>query len=360
MSKETDLSLLRVQIDQVDAQLLALVNERAKLAQAVGEVKKTTQAPVYRPEREAQIHQALAQQNPGPLSAASVQAIWSELISGCRELERRLRVAYLGPRGTFSEQAAIRHYGQQIDGVPQASIDDVFRAVEIGEADFGVVPVENSSEGSIGRTLDLMLDSSLCISGEVALPVTHNLLTQSGTMQGVTKICAHQQALGQCHQTLNKLYPGIERLAVSSNAEGARLASLDASIAGIAAVQAAQEFNLGIAQRAVQDDAHNRTRFFLMGKWVCGASGRDTTSLILSVPNKAGAVHSLIEPLARHAVSMTRFESRPARRDGWEYFFHIDVSGHQSDPQVAAALAEISQQAAFFKITGSYPKSRDV
>ncbi len=353
------LEQLRESIDAADREILRLINKRAGLAQAVGELKKHTDAPVYRPEREAQIHAALAINNPGPLSNAAVQAVWNELISGCRELERRMRIAYLGPKGTFSEQAAFLQFGSQIECQPQSSFDDVFRAVEAGAADFGVVPVENSSEGAISRTLDLLLNSTLKISAEISLRVKQNLLTKSGEMSGVSTICAHAQSLAQCQHYLNKHFPGLERIAVSSNAEGARLAAGDSSIAALAGEAAAREFDLKSVASAIQDDPHNRTRFVVIGHLACQPSGADNTSVILSVPNRAGAVHSLIEPLARHGVSMSRFESRPARQGGWEYFFYIDLQGHQSEPAVAAALEEIRHQAAFFKVTGSYPRARD-
>jgi chorismate mutase / prephenate dehydratase len=353
------LEQLRESIDSTDREILRLINRRAGLAQAVGELKKHTDAPIYRPEREAQIHTALAANNPGPLSNAAVHAVWNELISGCRELERRMRVAYLGPKGTFSEQAAFLQFGSQIECQPQPSFDDVFRAVEAGSADFGVVPVENSSEGAISRTLDLLLNSTLKISAEVSLRVKQHLLTKSGNMSGVTKICAHAQSLAQCQHYLNKHYPGLERIAVSSNAQGALLAASDLNVAALAGEAAAREFGLGVVASAIQDDPHNRTRFVVIGRLACLPSGADNTSIILSVPNRAGAMHSLIEPLARHGVSMSRFESRPARQGGWEYFFYIDLQGHQDEPAVAAALEEIRQQAAYFKVTGSYPRARD-
>jgi chorismate mutase/prephenate dehydratase len=350
---------LRESIDAADREILHLINKRARLAQAVGELKKHTDAPVYRPEREAQIHSALAKNNPGPLTDAAVHAVWNELISGCRELERRMRIAYLGPKGTFSEQAALLQFGSQIECLPQASFDDVFRAVEAGAADFGVVPVENSSEGAISRTLDLLLNSTLKISAEVALRVKQNLLTRSGEMSGVAKICGHAQSLAQCQHYLNKHYPGLERVAVSSNAQGARLAAADSTVAALAGDTAAQEFGLIAVASAIQDDPHNRTRFVVIGRLACQPSGTDNTSVILSVPNQAGAVYSLIEPLARHGVSMSRFESRPARQGAWEYFFYIDLQGHQDEPAVSAALDDIRKQAAFFKVTGSYPRARD-
>lgn len=351
------LAELRKGIDAVDAQIVALINQRAGLAQKVGEVKKLVDAPVYRPEREAQIMEKLRALNGGPLPHASVEAIYREIISACRELERRLRVAYLGPEGTFSEIALFRHFGSGVEPVPCPSFDEVFRRAEARAVDFGIVPVENSTEGAINRSLDLLLQTPLRICGEVSIPVRHNLMALGGTMEGVTRICAHPQALAQCSGWLDRNHPGVERVPVSSNAEGARLASLDAATAAIASESAAQRYGLGLVAADVQDDPLNRTRFLVVGYYDCGPSGADQTSLILSVPDRAGAVHALIEPLARHGVSMKRFESRPARQGTWEYYFYIDLLGHQSDPPVAAALAELKRNSAFFKLVGSYPRA---
>ncbi len=355
---DAQLDVLRQGIDAIDAQIVEALSRRARLAQQVGELKKTTDAPVYRPEREAQIMARLRQRNPGPLSGDAIEAIYREVISACRELERRMRVAYLGPPGTFSEMALLRHFGSSIDPVPCVSIDDVFRAAEAGTADFGVVPVENSTEGAVNRSLDLLLQTPLTISGEVSVPVHHNLLTRSGTMDGVGRICAHPQALAQCQRWLSQYAPGIERVPVASNAEGARLASIEPHTAAIAADAAAARYQLQYVVRGIQDDPGNRTRFLVIGGYACAPSGDDQTSLILSVPDRAGAVHALIEPLARHGVSMKRFESRPARQGFWEYYFYIDLIGHQNDPAPQAALIELQANSAFFKVAGSYPRAR--
>ncbi|MBM3408055.1 MAG: prephenate dehydratase [Betaproteobacteria bacterium] len=353
---DPELAVLREQIDAVDRQLFELLNQRAQVVLKVGELKHRTGAPVYRPEREAQILGRLGAST-GPLPGAALQSIWREVMSACRALERRLRVAYLGPRGTFSEMALLAHFGHGVEAVACPSIDEVFRSTEAGNTDFGVVPVENSTEGAVNRSLDLMLQTPLSILGETAVDVRHNLMTRSGTRQGITRVCAHPQALAQCAGWLDRNMPGVERVSVSSNAEGARLASLDDKVAGIAAETAAALYSLTIADAGIQDDPSNRTRFLIVGRYRCGPSGADQTSLILSVPDRAGAVHALIEPLARHGVSMKRFESRPARQGSWEYYFYIDLLGHQDDPPVAAALAEIRAHAAFFKVLGSYPRA---
>ena len=350
---------LRIQIDAVDRELLALLNSRAALANEVGEIKRAEGSPVFRPEREAEVIHSLQSSNPGPLKTSSVASIWREIMSACRALEAPQRVAYLGPSGTFSEEAALRFFGASIEHVPCVSFDDVFRATVAGTAEFGVVPVENSTEGVVARSLDLFLNSPLHIVGEISLLVRHNLLRQSNSLEGIEAVFAHPQALAQCQGWLSTHLPNAERRAASSNAEGARLASTNRAWAGIASECAGSEFGLHIAAHAIQDDAFNRTRFVV----VClpqtlqapQASGQDCVSLIVSVPNKPGAVHDLLVPLKTHGVSMTRFDSRPARSGQWEYYFYIDIQGHPSQPNVAAALKDLQGLCAFYKVLGTYP-----
>ena len=354
------LAELRIDIDAVDRELLALLNRRAGLAHEVGEIKAIEGSPVYRPEREAQVIMGLQQANPGPLKADNIAHIWREVMSACRSLEAPQRVAYLGPAGTFSEQAAVSFFGASIDHVPCTSFDEVFHAAAAGSADFGIVPVENSTEGVVTRSLDLLLQSPLHIVGEISLMVRHHLLRLSNSLEGIEAVLAHPQALAQCQHWLSKHLPHAERRAVSSNAEGARLAATNPAWAGIAGERAGSEFGLHIAAHAIQDDAHNRTRFAV----VClpqtleapQATGQDCVSLVVSVPNRPGAVHDILVPLKQHGVSMTRFESRPARSGGqWEYYFFIDLQGHPSQPHVAAALADLRQLCAFYKVLGTYP-----
>lgn len=348
---------LREQIDAIDGQILELLNRRARIAQEVGHVKAETNAPVFRPEREAQVLRKVADLNSGPLVSSDVQIIFREIMSSCRALERRVVVAYLGPAGTFSEQAVYQQFGHAVEGLSCASIDEVFRATEAGTADFGVVPVENSSEGAVNRSLDLLLQTTLSISGGLSIPIHHSLMTKSGSMEGVTRICAHSQTLAQCQVWLNQNYPNIERQAIASNGEAARVAGEDSAAAAIAGEIAGQRYNLQVVKAHVQDDPHNRTRFAVIGRLQPAPSGKDQTSLVLSVPNKAGAVYNMLAPLAAHGVSMSRFESRPARMGTWEYYFYVDIEGHAQDTKVAKALAELQQNAAFFKVLGSYPVS---
>ncbi len=354
-----DLQALRDQIDGVDRDLLSLLNRRASLAQAVGELKKHEGSAVFRPEREAQVIDGLKRVNPGPLKSDGVAPIWREIMSACRALEKPSRVAYLGPAGTFSEEAALSFFGSSIERVRCASIDEVFRSTSSGAADFGVVPVENSTEGVVARSLDLFLHTPLFIIGETSLMVRHNLLRKENTLDGVAAVVAHPQALAQCHAWLSHHLPHVERRPVSSNAEGARQASLDPLLAAIASERAGSEFGLHVVAPAIQDDAHNRTRFAIVanphGQPAPKASGHDCTSLVVSVTNRPGAVHDMLVPLKAHGVSMTRFESRPARSGQWEYYFYIDIAGHPDEPRVDAALRELRGVCAFFKVLGTYP-----
>jgi chorismate mutase/prephenate dehydratase len=354
-----NLAQLRTQIDALDLQLLSLLNQRASLAHEVGEIKRVDGSPIFRPERETQVIHTLQASNPGPLKNSSVTVIWREIMSACRALEAAQRIAYLGPTGTFTEQAALHYFGSSIEHVPCSSIDEVFRATAAGSAEFGVVPIENSSEGVISRSLDLLMASPLHIVGETSLLIRHNLLRLTPSMEGIEVVYAHPQALAQCQDWLTTHLPKAERRAASSNAEGARMAATNPQWAGIASERAGSEFGLHVVSHAIQDDAFNRTRFAI----VClpqtmpapSASGHDRVSLIVSVPNKPGAVHDLLMPLKAHGVSMTRFESRPARSGQWEYYFHIDIQGHPSQPHVALALKDLQGLCAFYKVLGTYP-----
>ncbi len=354
-----DLLALREQIDRLDRDLLALLNQRATLAQHVGEVKKKDGSPAFRPEREAQVIDGLKAVNAGPLMADSVAPIWREIMSACRALETPTRVAYLGPAGTFSELAALGFFGSSIVKIACANFDEVLHATTSGAADFGVLPVENSTEGVVTRSLDLFLTTPLVIVGETSLICRHNLMRRENSLAGISAVCAHPQALAQCHAWLGTHLAGVERRPVSSNAEGARLAALDSSLAGIAGERAASEYGLHIVAPAIQDDAHNRTRFAILAHPERHpspkASGHDCTSLVVSVPNRPGALHDMLVPLKTHGVSMSRFESRPARSGQWEYYFYIDLQGHPDQPHVASALKELRAVCAFFKLLGTYP-----
>ncbi len=351
MSEE--LKKFRAQIDRIDDEMLRLVSERAKLAQQIGHAKGN--GAVLRPEREAQVLQRLQAGNQGPLSNAAVAQLFTEVMSQCRALESPLTIAYLGPQGTFTEAAALKRFGSAIQGRPSATIDEVFQLVESGAAQYGVVPVENSTEGAVGRTLDLLLNSNLKICGEVLLQVHQCLLSNESELSFVRKIYSHPQSFGQCQDWLHAHLPHVERVTASSNADAARLAAEESFAAAIAGAQAAEHFKLKVLAQNIEDDARNTTRFLVIGKQEVAPSGNDKTSLVMSAANRPGAVHDLLVPLAQNGVSMTKLESRPSRTGMWEYVFYVDVEGHQSDAKVAAAIAQLKQIAAFVNVLGSYP-----
>jgi chorismate mutase/prephenate dehydratase len=350
---------LRVQIDQLDGQLLQLLNQRAHLAEGVGDIKRAEGSPFFRPDRVAQVLEKIQSLNPGPLKNQHVAAIWREIMSACLALEAPQRVAVLGPVGTFCEQAAIEFFGSAAELIYCNNFDEVFQATTAGTAQYGVVGVENSTEGAVARSLDLFLRTPVHVIGEVSLLVRHNLLRQSPSLEGIEVVLAHPQALGQCQEWLNKHLPHAERRAVASNAEGARLAATNPTWAGLASERAGAEFGLHVVAHAIQDEAYNRTRFAIISlpqtMETPPASGKDCTSLVVSVTNKPGAVHDLLMPLKANGVSMTRFESRPAKSGQWEYYFYIDLDGHISQPHVAKALQELQSLCAFYKVIGSYP-----
>ena len=352
-----ELGELREGIDTIDGELLRLINERAKLAHRIGEIKHGN---IYRPEREAQVLRRVAERNPGPLSAAAAQRIVREVMSACLALEQPLTIAYLGPAGTYSESAARKHFGGAPTLLPCPGIDDVFRVIEAGNAHYGVVPIENSSEGAIGRSLDLLLSSPLRICGEINLPIHHNLMSRCAAVGDIVRIYSHAQSLAQCHEWLNRNLPLAPRVPVASNAEAARLAAGEAGAAAVAGEAAAELYALPILAANIEDDPNNTTRFVVVSVHDAGISGPDRTSLVCSAQNRPGAVYQLLAPFADNGVSMSRLESRPARGFGgsrWEYVFYIDIEGHRSDPAVARALEELRHRAGFVKELGSYPRA---
>ena len=351
MSKE--LAKLRARIDALDLRLLGALNERARLAHAVGKLKQGNK--VYRPEREAQVLRRILEKNAGPLGKEALARVYAEIISACRALEQPLAVSYLGPAGTFSEMAVRKVFGSGVRAQPCASIDEVFRQAETGAVDYGVVPVENSSEGAIGRTHDLLLSTPLRICAETVLRVRQNLMSKSDSLKKIVRVYSHAQSLAQCNQWLSRKLPDAERFPVASNSEAARLAAEEAGAAAIAGDIAVQRHGLKLVARNIEDDPNNTTRFLVLGGHDAAPSGKDLTSIVMSAPNRPGAVHALLTPIARHGVSMSRLESRPARTGRWEYMFYVDVQGHRQDPKVAKALAELEQLAPFLKILGSYP-----
>ncbi len=351
----------RDRIDALDDQIIPLLVERSKVVQEVGQHKHKVGAAVFRPEREVDILDRMCAANQrlgGPLPDISISRIWLEIISACRALERVMRVSYLGPAGTYSELAVRQLFGHRVEGLPCATTDEALRAAETGTVDAVLLPIENSIEGSVGRSLDLLFATDLLISSEIAIPIHHCLLSKESELSAIRQVCAHPQALAQCRSWLAQHLPGIPQVPMASNGEAAAHAARTPGVAAIAGQTAATAHQLGVLAERIEDDPSNRTRFAALGRFAPEPCGTDQTSLILSVPNRAGAMLALLEPLARHGVSMRRFESRPARNRGgesWEYLFYVDLVGHHKDAPVAAALEEIKGIAAFYKFLGSYP-----
>jgi len=357
-SASPTLAELRGQIDAIDDQVLALLNRRAECAQQVAETKQAMgeSGTFYRPERESEVLRRMVAHNPGPLSNESVARFFREVMSACLALEKPLTVAFLGPAGTFSQQAAYKHFGHAILAQPYPAIDEIFRAVEGGACQFGVVPVENSTEGVITHTLDNFLRSPLRIAGEVALRIHHNLMGKQPDLGKVRKVFSHQQSLAQCRQWLDRFLPRAERVSVSSNAEAARLAGLEEDSAAIAGEVAAELYALDILERNIEDEPDNTTRFLVVGSQAVGPTGADKTSLLISTRNSPGALHKVLEPFARHGISMSKIESRPSRRGAWDYVFFIDVEGHSQGEALAQALRELEKEVLMLKVLGSYPR----
>lgn len=352
------LAELRRQIDAIDDQVLALLNRRAGCAQQVAETKQAMgeTGTFYRPERETEVLRRIAANNTGPLSNDTVVRFFREVMSACLALEKPLTVAFLGPAGTFCQQAAYKHFGHAVLVEPCPTIGEIFRAVEGGTCQFGVVPVENSTEGVIAHTLDSFLNSPLLIAGEVALRIHHNLMGKQADLAKIRKVYSHQQSLAQCRQWLDRHLPQAERFSASSNAEAARLAGLEEDSAAIAGEVAAELYGLSILARHIEDEADNTTRFLVVGKQAVGPTGADKTSLLISTRNSPGALYSVLEPFARHGISMSKIESRPSRRGVWDYVFFIDLCGHRQDEALAQALQELEKEVLMLKVLGSYPR----
>ena len=358
---KADLEAVRARIDAVDEEIHRFISERARLAQAVGISKAASGRAVdfYRPEREAQVLRRARARNAGPLRDAEVLRLFREIMSACLAQQEPLKVAFLGPEGTFTQTAVLNHFGHSVRALPLSSIDEVFHEVEAGSADFGVVPIENSTEGTVNHTLDRFLSSPLKICGEVELRIRQHLLGRMDSLQRVARVCSHPQSLAQCRGWLEEHLPGIEQVAVSSNAEGARRARDEKGTAAIAGETAAEVYGLKVLAAEIEDQADNTTRFLVLGRKLFAASGEDRTTLLVSVlhTDAPGALHRLLEPLARHRVSLTRIESRPSRRRKWDYVFFIDFEGHAEDQNIAKALAALKKRASLFRVLGSYPRA---
>jgi chorismate mutase/prephenate dehydratase len=356
-----DLQAIRTHIDSIDAQIQTLLNERARFAQAVGVSKSASGKAVdfYRPEREAEVLRMALARNAGPLRDEEIARLFREIMSACLAQQEPLKVAFLGPEGTFTQAAVYKHFGSSVRALPLPAIDEVFHEVEGGIADFGVVPIENSTEGTVNHTLDMFLTSSLKICGEVELRVSHHLMGRMASSAEAQRICAHAQALAQCRGWLDQNLPEVERIAVSSNAEGARRARDERGTAAIASRAAAEIYSLTLLASEIEDRADNTTRFLVVGRKLFSRSGADRTTLLVSTPDTddPGALFRLLEPLAKHRINMTRIESRPSHKRKWDYVFFIDVEGHVSDAPLAKALALLEKRTSLFKVLGSYPRA---
>ena len=370
MSDEKDLDKVREQIDSIDRQLQELINRRAGCAQKVADIKmaevmaarergeEDLEVVYYRPEREAQVLNRIKERNEGPLAGENVALIFREIMSACLALERPMQVAYLGPEGTFTQAATIKHFGHAVVSIPQGTIDSVFNQIEAEDCNYGVVPVENSTEGMVSHTLDNFMDSTLRICGEVEMHIHHHLLIgRQTTADTVQRICAHQQALAQCRGWLEQYWPQVEKVAVSSNGEAARLAAAEPGVAAIAGDMAAEQYGLEKLVENIEDSAHNTTRFLIIGRGDVPPSGTDKTSIIVSSRNRPGALFNLLEPFHRAGVSLTRIDTRPSRTEKWAYVFFIEFEGHLQDPEIAAIIDELEEQSILLKPLGSYPKA---
>lgn len=352
-----DLSEVRAQIDGIDRQIQALIAERARWAHQVGKAKGKLAAAVdyYRPEREAQVLRRVVDRNDGPLADEVLVRLFREIMSACLAQQEPLKVGYLGPEGTFSQQAVHKHFGHSAHGLPLASIEEVFQEVASGSADFGVVPVENSGQGTIQVTLDLFLTSPLKICGEVELRVHQHLLSRSGRIEDVERVYSHPMSLAQCGGWLREHLPKVERIPVSSNAEAARRARNADDAAAIAGESAGHVYGLKQIAGPIEDRSDNTTRFLVLGRELFPPSGHDRTSLMVFIRDRPGALYGVLEPLARRGISMNRIESRPAHGRLWQYAFFIDVAGHMDESPLRDALAEVGQHSGEVRVLGSYP-----
>lgn len=359
MAKKDPLLVLRDKIDVLDVQIMESISQRADFAQQVAQVKKSLgDAAYYRPEREAQVLRHIMDANTGPIDNEDMARLFRQIMSACLALEQPIKVAFLGPEGTFTQEAALKHFGDGAISVPKAAIDEVFREVLAGACNYGVVPVENSTEGVISHTLDSFMDSSIKICGEVELRIHHHFMVGGNTNNdNITRVYSHAQSLAQCRQWLNSNYPNIERVAVSSNAEAAKRVQGEWNSAAIAGDMSCELYQLEKLWEKIEDRPDNSTRFLIIGRESVPPSGDDRTSVVVSVRNKPGALHDLLEPFRRHNVDMTRLESRPSRSSKWSYVFFIDFVGHIEDEAVTKVLDELSADVADLKVLGSYPRA---
>ncbi|MDH5710155.1 MAG: prephenate dehydratase [Gammaproteobacteria bacterium] len=359
MADKDPLADIRKRIDEIDTSIQSLVSERAQCAAKVAEIKQQLgeSGHFYRPEREAQVLKAVKERNKGPLSDKAIAGIFREIMAACLALEKPLKVAFLGPEGTYTHSASIKHFGSHFEGEPVDNIEEVFRLVEADGANFGVVPVENSTEGVINHTLDLLMRSSLSISGEVELRIRHNLISSETELARIECVYSHQQSFAQCRLWLDKYLPNAQRIATNSNAEAVQMAREHKHSAAIAGIQAAELYDVPVLKSNIEDEPDNTTRFVVIGKHQSPPSGNDRTSLLVFAHNRPGSLYGLLEPLAKRNISMSNIESRPSRKGVWEYVFFIDVDGHRDDENISQAISDIEKASAMVTVLGSYPKA---
>ena len=357
MNRRESVDALRKKIDRVDSRIVALLNERASLALKIGRQKNRTGKPVYVASREREIYRQVSGANAGPLPAASVRAVYREVLSACRGIEARMKVAFFGPEATFTHMAAQRHFGSTVHYSPEPTIDDVFREVSAGNVDYGVVPIENSTEGVVAHTLDLLQDAEVQICGEVSVDIELCLLSRSGRPKDVRRILSHSHALGQCRRWIAAHYAGAAVEEVSSTAQAAKEARSDRGAAAVSSRLAGDVYGLKIVQANIADNHDNITRFFVIGGEPPSATGQDKTSIVFAAKDRVGVLHDMLAPFAKHDINLTKIESRPSRQKAWEYVFFIDFRGHQEEPRVRRALDRLADSCVFLKVLGSYPCS---
>lgn len=347
----------RDEIDAIDSNVLKLLSRRAECAKKIGEIKQSQSVavPFYRPEREKAVLERLMELNKGPLPDKEIHRLFREIMSACLALEMPMDIAYLGPEGTFTQAAVLKQFGHSVNTVALRTIPEVFKSVQSENAHFGIVPIENSTEGVVTHTLDMLLKSDLKICGEILLRIQHNLLSNEDDLANVKVVYAHEQALAQCRNWLNRYIPHADCKPVSSNGLAADLAVKESNSAAIAGLMASDFYGLSILAAGIEDEANNTTRFLVIGNQYLDATGDDKTSLVVSSNNHPGLLHQLLEPISRHNINMTRLESRPSRQGIWEYVFFIDIEGHREDENVQALLSEMRDIATLFKVLGSYP-----
>ncbi len=361
-SEQLDLAAIRQRINEIDEKLQALISDRARIAQQVGVAKGDLASAVdyYRPEREAEVLRSVIDRNDGPMRDEEMLRLFREIMSACLAQQEPLKIGFLGPEGTFTQTAVFKHFGHSVRALPFHTIDEVFQEVECGAADFGVVPIENSTEGSVNNTLDMFLTSPLKIAGEIELRIEQHLMAREKGLEKIERICAHEQSLAQCRGWIRENLPHVELVGMSSNAAGARRARDEEGTAAIGPEVAADVYELEILVNNIEDRPDNATRFLVIGRDLLASSGDDKTTLLISTSDTAGGagvLHQLLQPLATHGVSMTRIESRPSRRKNWDYVFFLDIEGHAEQSPVSDALAELERDASLFKVLGAYPKA---